>query len=237
MPVFAYKAVTKSGLVVKNRIEEVNRQAVVKRLKRNNLMPISILAIKGITMNNGQKKTRERRNVSDINQIMKNANSANLMKQDARGFTLKEKFMLTFNTNQKVTNRDLLIFTQNFYLLKKANFNNIHALETIIQGTDNWTFKGILEDILAGVEAGENMYTTMEYYSNIFPYIYINMVRVGELSGSLEKSLEQAVKYLEDSDDLNRRVKKMIIPNVALIALLLILLVLNKSLNNLYLCN
>lgn len=225
MPVFAYKAVTKSGLVVKNRIEEVNRQAVVKRLKRNNLMPISILAIKGITMNNGQKKTRERRNVSDINQIMKNANSANLMKQDARGFTLKEKFMLTFNTNQKVTNRDLLIFTQNFYLLKKANFNNIHALETIIQGTDNWTFKGILEDILAGVEAGENMYTTMEYYSNIFPYIYINMVRVGELSGSLEKSLEQAVKYLEDSDDLNRRVKKMIIPNVALIALLLILLV------------
>ena len=38
------------------------------------------------------------------------------------------------------------------------------------------------------------MYTTMEYYSNVFPYIYINMVKVGELSGSLEKSLEQAVK-------------------------------------------
>ena len=32
MPVFAYKAVTESGLVVKNRIEEVNRQAVVKRI-------------------------------------------------------------------------------------------------------------------------------------------------------------------------------------------------------------
>ena len=33
MPVFAYKAVTESGLVVKNKIEETNKHAVVKRLK------------------------------------------------------------------------------------------------------------------------------------------------------------------------------------------------------------
>ena len=58
------------------------------------------------------------------------------------------------------------------------------------------------------------MYTTMEYYSNIFPYIYINMIKVGELSGSLEQSLEQAVTYLENSDTLRRRVRKIIIPNL-----------------------
>ena len=224
MPVFAYKAVTESGLVVKNRIEEANRQAVVKSLKRNNLLPISIIAIRGMTLQSKQKH-KERRNVSDISQIMKNANSANLMRQEPKGFTLKERLMLRFNATQKITNRDLLIFTENFYLLKKANFNNIHALSTIIQSTENWTFRGILEDILAGLEAGENMFTTMEYYSNVFPYIYINMIKVGELSGSLDTSLEQAVKYLEDSDDLNKRVKKMIIPNVALIVMLFVLLI------------
>ena len=36
MPVFAYKAVTESGLVVKNKIEETNKHSVVQRLKRNN---------------------------------------------------------------------------------------------------------------------------------------------------------------------------------------------------------
>ena len=36
--------------------------------------------------------------------------------------------------------------------------------------------KEIIRDILAGVEAGENMYTTMEYYSEVFPYLYINMI-------------------------------------------------------------
>ena len=31
-----------------------------------------------------------------------------------------------------------------------------------------------------GVEAGENMYKTMEYYGNIFPVIYVNMIKVGD---------------------------------------------------------
>ena len=52
------------------------------------------------------------------------------------------------------------------------------------------------------------MYTTMEYYSNVFPYIYINMIKVGELSGSLTNSLKQAIKYLDESSDLSKRVKK-----------------------------
>ena len=92
---------------------------------------------------------------------------------------------MSLTKTQKVTSRDLVIFTQNLYLLKKAGFNNVHALGTIIQSTENPTLKGILEDILAGVEAGDYMYTTMEYYSDIFPYIYINLIKVGELSGSL----------------------------------------------------
>ena len=118
------------------------------------------------------------------------------------------------NRGHKITTRDIIIFTQNFLLLKKADFNNIHALETVISSTENAKFKSILEDILAGVESGENMYTTMEYYSDIFPVIYVNMIKVGELSGALIKSLEQAMEYLETSNALAKRVKKIVLPNV-----------------------
>ena len=58
------------------------------------------------------------------------------------------------------------------------------------------------------------MYTTLEYYSNVFPYIFINMIKVGELSGSLENSLQQAVDYLDNSDTLRKRVKKIVLPNL-----------------------
>ena len=108
--------------------------------------------------------------------------------------------------------------------MKKANFNNIHALRTIIDSTENYTFKGILEDILAGVEAGEYMYTTMEYYEDVFPFIYINMIKVGELSGSLTNSLEQAVKYLDESEALNKKIRGILIPNLIQFALLIVML-------------
>ncbi len=81
-----------------------------------------------------------------------------------------------------------------------------------------------MEDILAGVEAGENMYTTMEYYSDIFPFIYVNMIKVGELSGSLTNSLEQAVKYLDSADVLNRKIRGILIPNIAQFVLLIVML-------------
>ncbi|MNT05726.1 Type II secretion system protein F [compost metagenome] len=98
-------------------------------------------------------------------------------------------------------------------------------MSTIIQSTENLSFKGILEDILAGVESGENIYTTMEYYSNVFPYIYINMIKVGELSGSLTNSLKQAAKYLDESDQLVKKVKKIIIPNLAQFVGLFVMLI------------
>lgn len=69
------------------------------------------------------------------------------------------------------------------------------------------------------------MYTTMEYYSNVFPYIYINMIKVGELSGSLTNSLEQAVKYLDDTESLNKKLRIILIPNIIQFVLLLVMLV------------
>ena len=222
MPEYIYRAVTSKGQIVRNRVEDVNRNTLIKKLKNNDLLPISIVQV-GYK---SKKAKANRRNMMDIDDIMKQADSANIMQGRASAKpSVKERINLALSRDEKITTRDIVIFTQNFYLLKKANFNNIHALSTIIESTDNLSLRGVLQDILAGVEAGEYMYTTMEYYSNIFPYIYINMIKVGELSGSLTKSLEQAVKYLETTDTTSSRLRKIIIPNVlqllAIVALLI----------------
>lgn len=222
MPEYIYRAVTSKGQIVRNKVEEVNRNSLIKRLKNNDLMPISITQVSY----NSKKKKANKRNMMDINDIMKQADSANILQgRNTAKPTIKEKVNLALSREEKITQRDLIIFTQNFYLLKKANFNNIHALTTIIDSTENLSLRGVLQDILAGVEAGEYMYTTMEYYSNIFPYIYVNMIKVGELSGSLTKSLEQAVKYLESSSDTSSRLRKIIIPNAAMLIMLVALLI------------
>ena len=45
------------------------------------------------------------------------------------------------------------------------------------------------------------MYVTMEYYSDVFPYLYINMIKVGEESGSLDDILAKTADYYEDEAD------------------------------------
>ena len=219
MPTYMYKAATSSGLIVRNRVEASSKQTLLRTLKENDLMPITIEQI----AYSAKKKKAKKKNIKDIEEIMKNVNTTQI--NTKKTSTTKEKINMYLSKTERITSRDLVIFTQNFYLLKKANFNNIHALKTIMESTENYTFRGIIEDILAGVEAGENMYTTMEYYSDVFPYIYINMIKVGELSGSLTKSLEQAVTYLDSSEALNKKIRGILIPNIAQFVLLLVMLV------------
>lgn len=189
MPLYIYKAVTEKGQVVRNRVEELNRFILLRKLKSNGLMPIKVTQIQ---MNKKANRVikKQKKNVESSDSVLKTVREQEIarnMTSKTKRFTQNAKKVLF--TNIKITNRDIVIFTQNFYLLKKANFNNIHALSTIIETTENPSFRAILEDILLGVESGENMYSTMEYYTGVFPPIYINMIKVGELSRIFDKSI------------------------------------------------
>ncbi len=221
MPEYIYRAVDENGIVVRNRVQDKSKQNLIKKLKVNGFMPIDVTQVSfGKYKKNGIK-----RNSTNIDEIMQLANSADVAKnKNTRKFSTMEKINMKLSKTERVTSREIVIFTQNLYLLKKAGFNNVHALGTIIQSTENNTLKGILEDILAGVEAGDYMYTTMEYYSDIFPYIYINLVKVGELSGSLEESLKQAIEYIDSSEVLTKKLKKILVPNIVQFVVLTVIL-------------
>lgn len=228
MPAFQYKAIdNRTGQMIKNTVNGVTKQELYKMLKNNGLTPIDIQqALEVTTSKQPVKKHRSSEEIlrdlsPDQVRLIYNSNSS---VKKTKSMTAQSK-KISKNRGHKITTRDIIIFTQNFLLLKKADFNNIHALETVISSTENAKFKSILEDILAGVESGENMYTTMEYYSDIFPVIYVNMIKVGELSGSLVKSLEQAMEYLETSNALAKRVKKIVLPNVIQFVGMLVLLI------------
>lgn len=220
MPTYIYRAVDKTGTIVKNKVEEGNRLTLLRKLKSNGLYPIAIMQRAAAP----SKATRKKRNVTDIQEVLKNVNTTQIGIDKKTKMNTWDKVNTYFSSQQKVTSRDLVIFAQNFYLLKKANFNNVHALSTIIESTENLRLVAILEDILAGVEAGDYMYKTMEYYSDVFPYIFVNMIRVGELSGSLENSLMQAVEFLDNSNELTHRLKGILIPNIAQFVLLVVML-------------
>lgn len=227
MPTYQYKAMTKNGRVVKNTISGMTKAELVKKLKKNDLVPIDIQQ----AVNFGTKDKYKARNHKDAEAVLKDMSPAQIdllynNRNKKEKVSTYQSFKSKYLSTQKITKRDVMVFTQSFLLLKKADFNNIHALQTVIQSTENPSLRGVLEDILSGVEGGDYMYTTMEYYENVFPVIYTNMIKVGELSGALVKSLEQALAYLDSNDALVRKVKKIIIPNlIQFVGMILLLII------------
>lgn len=222
MPVYKYKAATQDGSVIENRVEYANKYILLKKLKQNGYLPISITSINV----KAKRVKREKRNLETNNSVLKQVRAEQIRKNmKSTESEFMQKLNIALSRGKRITKKDIKVFTQNLYLLKKANFNNIHALSTVLDTVENMTLKAIVEDILLGVEAGENMYVTMEYYSSVFPPIYVNMIKVGELSGALTNALEQAVTYLEESEALNRKIKNILIPNIMQFIGLLILLV------------
>lgn len=194
MPLYIYKAVTEKGQIVRNRVEELNRFVLLKKLKNNGLMPIKVTQIQ-VNKRASKIIKKQKKNVESNDSVLKNVRAQEIQRNlESRSSRFAQKVKKVLFSDIKISNRDIVIFTQNFYLLKKANFNNIHALSTIIESTENPSFRAILEDILLGVEAGENMYTTMEYYTGVFQPIYINMIKVGELSRITYKSIRTSCK-------------------------------------------
>ena len=75
MPEYIYRAVTSKGQIVRNRVEDVNKNTLIKKLKNNDLLPISIVQV-----GYRSKKTKvNRRNMMEIDDIMKQADSANII--------------------------------------------------------------------------------------------------------------------------------------------------------------
>lgn len=150
MPIYRYRAMTTNGMIVTNTIEESSKYLAIKKLKRNNLIPINV----DKSLQRKKSNRTVRKNTKSIDDVLKNVDTSDLLanRQKAKT-TYFDKIYHSITKSDRVTVRDVIVFTQNFYLLKKANFNNIHALNTIIDSTENYTFRGILEDILAGVEA------------------------------------------------------------------------------------
>ena len=58
MPTFKYRAVNENGVIVQNRVDEINRKSLIRKLKRNSLTPINIVQVNNSII----KKTTKKQN-------------------------------------------------------------------------------------------------------------------------------------------------------------------------------
>jgi type IV pilus assembly protein PilC len=114
-------------------------------------------------------------------------------------------------------------FIQNLGVMLKAGISVSRGLQILVKQTKNARFKDILGDIASQVESGKNLADALGKYPGVFSQIFTSMIKVGEMSGNLDKSLEYLSIQLQREADLKSRTRgAMIYPSVIVGALVII---------------
>jgi len=91
----------------------------------------------------------------------------------------------------KVKQRDLLVMTQELATLISAGLPLDRALSVLNGLTTKDELKTAVSQILRAVQQGKSLAEALGEFPKIFPPLYINMVKAGELGGFLETALQR----------------------------------------------
>lgn len=103
---------------------------------------------------------------------------------------------------KRVPRQDLLIFTQELAALLGAGLPLDRSLTILSDLTENAYLREIVGELLREIKGGKSLSEGLGLYPQVFPKLYVSMVRAGEASGTLEPILNRVAEYLENVEEL-----------------------------------
>lgn len=117
-------------------------------------------------------------------------------------------------------------FTKELATLLKAGIRLTEALSVLIQQINDPQLRNAITDVRDRVVTGESFAEALSEYDAYFDVIYVSMMRVGEVTGTLEDSLTTMANMLEKQRQLEEKMTTaMMYPAVLLTVCLVVVLV------------
>jgi len=112
---------------------------------------------------------------------------------------------------------DLLNLT---YLLQQIIISGISlvtGLQDVVDGGNRKTLAPVFLSLSSGIQSGMSLSGTMQERPDVFPSYYVQMIRAGEVSGTLEQSLDYLMKYLDWQIEFKKSIRSMLVyPSIVL---------------------
>lgn len=122
-----------------------------------------------------------------------------------------------------VSLKDKLFFTRNLSVMVESGLTIARALSNLSVQTQNKHFREVLENIHKDVQKGITFSDSLAKYPAIFNDLFVNMVRVGEIGGTLDDSLDIITIQMEKEHELKSKVRgAMIYPSVIVFAMMVV---------------
>ncbi len=116
------------------------------------------------------------------------------VKQVAAESETKSSFLAMLVRTKK---SHIIEFTKQMSILLNSDIKLTESLSVMIEQTADLRFKNVITDIRDRVVTGESFTDALNDYTEYFDVIYISMIRVGEATGTLGKTMETISDFME----------------------------------------
>ncbi|MEK7145767.1 MAG: type II secretion system F family protein, partial [Patescibacteria group bacterium] len=116
-----------------------------------------------------------------------------------------------------------LMFTKHLATMIDAGINLTEAFNILIEQTPRGANKKMFENIFKMISAGETLSMSLRQYPRIFSEIFVNMVSIGEKSGSLSETLQYLDEQMEKEYELRKKVVGAFIYPAVIVVITLLL--------------
>ncbi len=118
---------------------------------------------------------------------------------------------------------DLVVFSRQLATMIDSGMTIVASLDILRAQIENRAFAEIISRISQDVNAGTSFCNAVAKYPTAFSEFYINMIKAGEISGTLDEVLERLAIYLEKTAALRRKIQaSMVYPAVVVTMAVLI---------------
>jgi type II secretory pathway component PulF len=114
-----------------------------------------------------------------------------------------------------------MFLARNLEVMTRSGMQVLDSLEIIKRQTKSKPFNAMIDQLIVDIKNGHFLSSGLERYHNIFGDFFINLIRVGESSGTLSENLKYLADELKKKDELNKKiVGAMAYPVILIIATL-----------------
>ena len=123
-----------------------------------------------------------------------------------------------------ITETDKIFLTRYLGLMLKVGTDLFQALDVLMTDFDKPVIKAFLSEVRSNLEKGQPFYLSFARYPRFFNPVFVNLIKAGEISGNLDKILEDLSVTLEKQQEIKSRIQGVLIyPVFLLVASFLIL--------------
>lgn len=107
----------------------------------------------------------------------------------------------------RITTKDKIVFTRQLSTLIGAGLPLTQSLHTVFEQTENKKLKSIIQEIIASVEGGKTLSDSFSKHPKVFDPVFLALISAGELSGTLDESLQRVANQQEKDAAVASKIK------------------------------